>query len=352
MNNPVFNNDVAGIVVSSPIIDWLSATAFWIRPFDQYRNSSTWDASRGGNYSDAVDIFGLILPAKLEGWSLAPYFLYGWVGANSGLYDYMFRSSSTNTVAATNSRSKVWWLGSNLKVDVLDPLVFNFDIVYGHLSRADVRGFGTGNPADRPFGQRDWGTEGWFISATLDYKLDFMTPGIFGWWASGDRESDFDDGLLGRLPVLGPDTGFRPTSFGFFGKFAIENGQGEGAPAISQTGTGTWGIGAQLGDISFIKNLKHTLRVAYYQGTNDSDLVRQLGRAPFQYSKDNVYLTDKDSVWEVNFDHQYKIYDNLTVAFELGYLHLRSDEDIWGNSSGLDENDDAWKAAMIFRYSF
>ena len=45
MGNVLFDADVAGIVVSSPITDWLSATAFWLRPFDQYRNSGTWDGN-------------------------------------------------------------------------------------------------------------------------------------------------------------------------------------------------------------------------------------------------------------------------------------------------------------------
>jgi hypothetical protein len=196
------------------------------------------------------------------------------------------------------------------------------------------------------------GTEGWYVGATLDYALDFMTPGIFGWWASGDRRSDFEDGMLGRIPVVGVDDGFAATSFGGTGYAGV--GNGADSATTTQTAAGTWGIGIQLADITFIEGLSHTLRLAYYRGTNDAELVRRLGgAAPFQYACDPLYLTTKDFVWEVNFDHQYEIYENLTAVLELGYLHLNADRDTWnGRGTGLDESDDAWKAEVTFTYSF
>ncbi|MDR0339640.1 MAG: hypothetical protein LBH65_05115, partial [Desulfovibrio sp.] len=74
---------------------------------------------------------------------------------------------------------------------------------------------------------------------------------------------------------------------------------------------------------------------------------------------DRIYLTDEDSVFEVNFDHQYKIYENLTAVLELGWLRLDSDKATWSrykndpNRVGkFHEHDDAWKAQISFRYSF
>ncbi len=43
-----------------------------------------------------------------------------------------------------------------------------------------------------------------------------------------------------------------------------------------------------------------------------------------------VFLTDEDSAWEVNFDHTYQIYENLTFILEMGYIRLDLDEDTWG----------------------
>ena len=358
MGSTVFGADVAGIVVSSPITEWLGATAFWLRPFDQYRNGDTWDNNNPfaneGNFSDAVDVFGLVLPVTMDGWSLSPYFLYGWVGANSGFYDYLFGDGSDNTVLASDSRAKAWWLGTNFELSMFDSLTFSLDVVYGHLNRADLTGLGydlTGPPPAWGGVTGSWGTEGWYVGATLDYALDFMTPGIFGWWASGDRRSDFEDGMLGRIPVVGVDDGFSATSFGGTGYAGV--GNGDDSATTTQSAAGTWGIGIQLADVTFIEGLSHTLRLAYYRGTNDPDLVRDFGGAPFPYSCDPLYLTTKDSVWEVNFDHQYEIYENLTAVLELGYLHLDADRDTWnGRGTGLDESDDAWKAEVTFTYSF
>jgi hypothetical protein len=208
------------------------------------------------------------------------------------------------------------------------------------------------------------GTRGWLIAATLDYKLNFgssfsATPGIFGWWASGDSKSNMENGQLGRLPNIGTNGGnFKPTSFGHGGYFNSIS-QYANVGDIGGTGTGTWGIGIQLANASFIKDLSHTLRFAYYRGTNDADVVRSedggLGLAP-RYRDDGLYLTTKDSVFEINFDHQYKIYENLTAALELGWLRLNSDEETWGplnrNHSEGHENTSAWKAQVYLTYSF
>jgi hypothetical protein len=83
--------------------------------------------------------------------------------------------------------------------------------------------------------------------------------------------------------------------------------------------------------------------------------VRDLGLAP-KYRDDGLYLTTDDSVFEINFDHQYNIYENLTAALELGWLHLNSDEETWGrgaaNGSEGHEGTNAWKAQVYFTFSF
>lgn len=65
------------------------------------------------------------------------------------------------------------------------------------------------------------------------------------------------------------------------------------------TGTGTWGIGLQLADVSFINDLSHTLRFAYMRGTNSHKLVRD--GYDLRLAED-FYLTNKDQAFEVNFD--------------------------------------------------
>jgi len=343
MGSPMWDSDVAGVVVSSPVTDWLSATAFWIRPFDAFYNDNDGPGSNR-SLDDEVDIFGLLLPMSGDGWAFTPWGMWGSVGSASGMYEYLLLGERANYVNSQNSRATAWWGGAHLELTMLDPFIFNFEGIYGRINQNNLNGSGL------PLITNNWGTKGWFLGATLDYQLDWATPGLFGWYASGDKEGDVEDGWLGRLPALGADGGsFYPTSFGFAGSFntgIATDGQ------ISNTGTGHWGIGLQLKAFSFCEDLTHTIRVAYYRGTNDEDVVRRFGDLRFR-AHDPMYLTKKDSVWEVNFDHKYKIYENLTMAVELGWLRLNSDEDVWSHASNNDkEHSNAWKAQVLFKYTF
>jgi hypothetical protein len=205
------------------------------------------------------------------------------------------------------------------------------------------------------------GTRGWFLVSTLDYKMDWGTPGIFAWWASGDSKAGVNGDMMGRMPVMSGDTGFSPSHFGFRGAEPWISSRGW----VANTGVGTWGIGLQIANMSFVEDLKHTIKLLYYRGTNDAEIIRDAGGAGHDVARllsrsgayPELYLTTKDRVWEINFDHEYKIYENLTALLELGYLHLGLDSDVWGSNRGgqRDQNktsDHAWKAQLQFRYSF
>ena len=356
MGNPVMDADVAGIVVSSPITDMVSVTGFWIRPFNSYLNDNTAPAGFESSLDDETDMFGLILPVKGDGWAVTPWGMYGFVGANSGWYDYMLRNKTRVNSVSEQEHAGAWWAGVNFELTMFDPLKFTFDAMYGDLHKADLSSGSFGNITNA-WGGSPWdattvGTRGWFLTSTLDYKFDWGTPGIFGWWGSGDSANSDDTGQLGRMPVIGIDNGFRPTTFGALGSPNIAT---EGA--VMACGTGTWGVGVQLAKVSFIQDLSHTLRVAYYQGTNDSELVRKGGNY-YPFAGD-MYLTDKDNAIEVNFDHEYKIYENLTALLELGYIHLSLDDDTWNSRQNTGrrhneghDSDTAWKAQLQFQYKF
>ena len=66
-------------------------------------------------------------------------------------------------------------------------------------------------------------------------------------------------------------------------------------------------------------------------------------------SGENIYMTDKDSAWEIDFDHTYQIYENLSAYLELGYIRLDMDEDVWGSDSYADN---AFRGQVGFQYSF
>ena len=60
------------------------------------------------------------------------------------------------------------------------------------------------------------------------------------------------------------------------------------------------------------------------KGTNDTEMVRGgvVARDAMATVGNNMYLTTKDKLWEVNFDSQYKLYEGLTLAFELGCVSI------------------------------
>jgi hypothetical protein len=133
---------------------------------------------------------------------------------------------------------------------------------------------------------------------------------------------------------------------------------------------GTWGALLNFKDISFAKDLKHNVRVAYYRGTNDADLIKKYGPAGSDLKgiiKDYrgtaaaganpglLYLTDKDSAWEFNVDTYYDIYKNLQLCVELGYIKLNMDDGTWRQRDGstfADRAENQYKVTIGLRYMF
>ncbi|MBQ7617528.1 MAG: hypothetical protein IJS50_01510, partial [Desulfovibrio sp.] len=109
-------------------------------------------------------------------------------------------------------------------------------------------------------------------------------------------------------------------------------------------------------------DLKHTFRVAYWGGTNDPDMVKYFrssrGWMGASDSYDGVYLTTNDGLVEFNLDNSYKIYENLTVNLDFGYIINCVDRGTWKRSASWAQgnNDfsthDAWKTQLTFNYSF
>lgn len=330
--NPVFNADVAGIVTSAKINDMVDVTGFWVRPFDQYSTDGT---GVNQNRADEMDAFGLVIPVKGEGWKVSPWGMYSHIGNASGFYDYMANNySGTSLVTDRFSKgANAWWLGTGLEFQIIDNLTFAADAMYGRLHSVDI-GATTGG---------DLKASGWWADAALKYQIEnFGTAGLFGWYATGDGKNDGNK--LGRMPVVGTDGGTAFTSFGFPGSAGIGSDTN-----VSNTGTGTWGIGVQMADMTFIENLSHTLRFAYYEGTNNrnssSPLINTGG-----FNGDTWYLTTRDSAFEVNFDHKYQIYENLAAYLELGYINLDLKNTTANNKNNAP--DDAWKAQVLFQYKF
>ena len=72
------NLDVAGIVASWQFSETVGLPALWLRPFND-----NYSAEGNTNYLDNMDIWGLTLPVRLEGFEMTPWVLYGIRGKNT-----------------------------------------------------------------------------------------------------------------------------------------------------------------------------------------------------------------------------------------------------------------------------
>ncbi len=331
--NPVFDANVAAVVGTYKFNDMVSLTAFWARPFDNY---GWYNAAQNNPSYDAMDMFGLIVPITGETWDVSPWFTYANIGGDSGFWNYRLSDEEDFSRSGLLGSADTYVGGVAVNLNMFDPLSLKFDGMYGDIS----------NDHDQIE------SRGWYLAAAADYKFDWVTPGIFGWWASGDDADAAKDNDYGRLPVIGSDGGVFFSSFGFGGNESSVTTSN----VIGLSPMGTWGAGVQAADLSFLKDLSHTVRLLYYQGTNNSENVRYLSMNPGVVNLDNVsfmgeffYMTNHDNAWEVNVDSKYQVYENLIIYLELGYIRLDMDKGVWGDTY---DQKNAWKGQAMFQYNF
>lgn len=332
-SSPVFDDDVAGITLSYAVNDMVGVTALWARPAD------TNSGNTGNSQQDEADVFALIVPVTLDGFKVTPYGVYASVGkdasfagSTNGGWEFgqgMLSMAETigGGIDSSSDTYSAWWGGMSFEMSAFAPFSLKADAVYGSKKADD-----DAESAERA---------GWLVAALAEYKLDMVTPGILAWYGSGE-DDDITDGSE-RMPSISP-TGWGVTSFGFPGSVYRQD------TYFGLNGAGTWALGLQLADITFMENLSHVFRVVYMQGTNDADSIKGNGAAitAFAPASGEVFLTDEDSAIEVNFDTTYKIYENLSLVVEMGWIKLDMDEDTWGS----DDYSDAKKLVFNVIYEF
>ena len=366
----VLDDDVAGIVANYQFNENVGLTAVWARPFNDNWNSASkrWDETTDdANYHDNVDMFALMVPLTFDGVKVTPWAMYGMIGANSWdaidndmhkgsypafslrPYPLAYNGGSFDTDKAYGS---AFWAGLPISVTAFDPLNIELDINYGYveaMGRYDVLKRGV----ESVLGNSKRG--GWLVKALVEYKMDWGTPGIFGWYSSGD-DGNVKNGSE-RMPTL--------SGCGNFMSFMGDANYGWGDGRLydrNLTYAGTWGVGLRIHDMSFVEDLKHSFRVAYWGGTNSPSMAKYVGNSwGWNGSADGAYgtpegpyLTTNDGLLEFNLVNSYQIYENLEANLELGYIVNMVDDDTWKRSYRTDsyKKQDAWKAQLIFAYSF
>lgn len=385
----VMDGDAAGIMANYQVNDNIGVTFGWMRPEnDNYTDPN--NSNRNG-YLDNLDLFTLSVPLHFDGIEVTPWAMLGMRGANSlkgdlNSEDYIAEDGTVKTrkwFSGTDTKDgnlpytllpyaaiangpygdyslygvgktgkaygTLFWAGLPIKVSLFDPLNIEFDVNYGYsepMGRYDA----TKMHADGTLETKRSSTlrQGWVLKALVEYKMDWGTPGILGWYATGDDNNPKNGSE--RMPSIVPCPAF--TSF---------MGDGGGWPYndFSLDFAGTWGIGLQISDMSFIDNLSTTFRAVYWGGTNSPSMAKYMQNSYSWYdgwwSNSNPYLTTNDGLLEFNLVNSYQMYENLQCQLELGYIANYMDNDTWKKAGSRDSSfskQDAWKAQLVFRYSF
>ena len=340
----IMDGDAAAVVASYQFNDNVGLTALWMRPLnDNYTGTNAENEPYGNgyeNYLDNMDLFALMLPLKFDGVELTPWAMYGMQGKNTrfneggvetadGALDvtlpgYLPGMNEFALGKTSKAYGSMFWAGLPVAITAFDPLNIEFDINYGYveaMGRYDVLKRGT----DLVRGNSK--REGWLVKALVEYKMDWGTPGIFGWYSSGD-DGNVKNGSE-RMPTMSGCANFM--------SFMGDGNYGWGDPRLydrNLTYAGTWGVGLRIHDMSFVEDLKHSFRVAYWGGTNSPAMAKYVKDA---YGWDNgtpegPYLTTNDGLLEFNLVNSYQIYENLEANLELSYIVNMVDDDTWKRS--------------------
>ena len=359
----ILDDDVAAVTLNYQFNENVALTAFWARPYNDNNGYSYGNGHQkwAKNYMDNMDMVAVLLPLTFDGVKVTPWVMYAALGpgmfdheghGNWGSYGSAWTRASRGLTSGfvggdkLDSYGNAFWAGVTGEVTYWDPFRIAWDVNYGSVSYEDEK----------------MNREGWLASLLLEYKLDWATPGIYGWYGSGD-DSNPKNGSE-RMPVVSANGNNDFSNFGFNGNPYIAR---EGV--LGSTMVGTWGVGVRLKDMSFLEDLKHTLRVNFMGGTNAPKMAKYVSHNSFkdpavvnQYGTayDPIYLTTEDYALEIGLTNTYKMYDNFTIMLDAAYIAMWLDDSrsTWGKNpmAGFanDRNGvyDAWNVNLSFVYSF
>lgn len=339
--SPVLDDQMAAAVVSAPITDSVSITAAYARPMQ--------GADSPGSGS-AFDVAFVAVPIKQKGFTVTPFAAYAYGGASSGVLSNT-ASISTGGFAGPNSSEsnglRGYWGGVAFTMDALNPFKIMADFNYGKATYNN----NAGNAATG-------GRSGYMFDVAVDYTaLNWVTPELFFTYSSGENGNSTKGGGSERMPVIGLPQNWTVGSF-FFGERLELSGSINSTAGYTRNTLGYWATGLSLKNMSFVNKLTHDFNLLYARGTNNKDYLKEAGATP-RNANFGGFLTTKDSLWEVDFNSRYKIYDELTAYLYLGYINANFNKDVWNSSTvanvdtirqGIDSN--AYKIGVGLNYFF
>lgn len=366
----IMNNEMGAVIANYRINDTVGVTAGWMRVFNDNYGNPEQTRTDPANYLDNLDLFSLSVPLVGEGWQVTPWAMTGMLGRNVFRGDvrhynykntlpylnippYAYLAADGNGTLGKHYRDRqygmLFFAGLPIIVNALNPLRMELDINYGYsqgLGRYDLPDLRTGI-VQRAGDKR----EGWLVKALVEYKMAWGTPGLLGWYASGD-DGNVKNGSE-RMPAISPCGNFTsmvgddPTGFGM-----LMSG-GHTSYDLQLNYAGTWGVGVQLKDVSLVEDLRHTLRVVRWGGTNSLSMLKYLGSSDFGETR-MFYLTTNDAMVEFNLDSVYQFTENLSAHVQFGYVLNQVDSDAWnrGYKNTSMHTGNAYKASAMLFYKF
>ncbi|CCO24498.1 outer membrane homotrimeric porin [Maridesulfovibrio hydrothermalis] len=320
--------DAGAMVVETPITDQFAVSVGYIRAYDANATDQAAYGVSSINQKDEIDLFYVAAPITIDGLEATPYFMYGLLGKHSFSEVAGYEGLTAPSAAAFNKNVSAWWAGTSFSMNMFDPIVINADIVYGDVDANQKRN-------DR---------SGWGFDATLAYTgLDFVQPKLLFAYTSG--EDDKTDNGSERLPVINNDWAFGSY---YFGGSALTS-----TDLNSNQQSGFWTMGLSFEDISFFDKLTHDLHFLYIKGTNDKDLIKN-NAGLTNISADGNFLTTDDQAFEIDFNTNYQIYDELAAIVEFGYINMDLKKSTWEAYDAVraGKDDPALKFAVGLVYSF
>ncbi|WP_243309901.1 outer membrane homotrimeric porin [Fundidesulfovibrio agrisoli] len=351
MSNPMLASSpviggtrLAAAIVSIPVCDAFKVNGGFARLLDTYKDFDPTTTQ----IADEFDAYFMTLPITLQGFAATPWAMIGVAGRDAGYFNVgtgsmrnSAESLASNLFSAgtylaprgfSNAQNLYFWVGTSMSVTVLDPFKFYADVIYGE-----------GNASDRGKNRRG----GLFFDIAAEYTgLDIVTPQVTFWYSTGEDSSTTNGSE--RLPTIVQNWG-PSNSFLFDCTQQFVNGH------MALNPTGSWGFAVSLNKVSFIQDLTHRLTFTFAQGTNSPRGLRNanLLAGTGNYVQLGRDLATTENLLAINFDNEYKIYENLSAVVETGWAHGNFDKSVWGRRFVNAANSgDAWKVAFGVTYRF
>jgi hypothetical protein len=325
----------AALVVSAPIVeDTLAVTAGFTRRLDDGAFDPTTT-----QVADEFDLYFLTLPVTLDGFDITPWAMAGVVGQGAALSSPVrsgLRSGGSYLAPAgyQENQNPALWAGASLVVDAFAPFVFQADAIYGQAGMTDA-------PRIR--------RHGYFLDAGVQYTgLSFATPGLGVWWSSGE-DSSLTNGSE-RIPVISPN-------FGMANSFLFPCNQDFTNDNMGVDPTGSMGATLALENLSVLDRLSHVVSLTAMTGTSSARGMRLAVEASGgngRYLTMGKNLAEGEWLMGLTFDSKYMVYENLALILETGWSNLSGAKSgVWNTPRRFTHMvNDAWKAALGFKYTF